>query len=76
VHRESGRRSLAGIAAICLVGVAAALVLQPVGCNQTAHLALVKALTDGTPRIDVYAAESCDTAFIDGHYFTRMAPRT
>ncbi len=74
MHRAPGRRSLAGIAAICLVGIAAALVLQPVGCNQTAHLALVKALTDGTPRIDAYAAETCDTAYIDGHYYAAKAP--
>ena len=74
MHRAPGRRSLAGIAAICLVGVAAALVLQPVGCNQTAHLGLVKALTDGTPRIDAYAAETCDTAYIDGHYYAAKAP--
>ena len=74
MHRAPGRRSLAGIAAICLVGVAAALILQPVGCNQTAHLALVKALTNGTPRIDEYAAESCDTAYIDGHYYAAKAP--
>ena len=74
MHRAPGRRSLAGIAAICLVGVAAALVLQPVGCNQTAHLGLVKALTDGAPRIDAYAAETCDTAYIDGHYYAAKAP--
>jgi hypothetical protein len=74
VHGASARRSRAGIAAICLVGLAAALVLQPVGCNQTAHLALVKALTDGTPRIDAYAAETCDTAYIDGHYYAAKAP--
>ena len=74
MHRAPGRRSLAGIAAICLVGVAAALILQPVGCNQTAHLGLVKALTDGTPRIDAYAAETCDTAYIDGHYYAAKAP--
>jgi hypothetical protein len=51
-----------------------ALVLQPSGCNQTAHLALVKSLVDGTPRIDRYAAETCDTAYIDGHYYAAKAP--
>jgi hypothetical protein len=74
VERASRRRSRAGVAAICLVGVAAALVFQPVGCNQTAHLALVEALTRGTPRIDAYAAQTCDTAYIDGHYFAAKAP--
>jgi hypothetical protein len=50
------------------------LVLQPSGCNQTAHLALVKSLVDGNPRIDRYAAETCDTAYIDGHYYAAKAP--
>lgn len=54
--------------------MAAALVLQPSGCNQTAHLALVKALHDGTPKIDRYAGETCDTAYIDGHYYAAKAP--
>ena len=74
MHRAPGRRSLAGIAAICLVCLAAALVFQPVGCNQTAHLGLVKALSDRTPRIDAYAAETCDTAYIDMHYYAAKAP--
>jgi hypothetical protein len=74
VQREPGRRSLAGIAAIVLIALAAALILQPPGCNQTAHLGLVKALTDGTPRIDEYAVETCDTAYIDGHYYAAKAP--
>ena len=51
-----------------------ALVLQPTGCNQTAHLALVTSLRDGTPSIDRYAAETCDTAFIDGRYYAAKAP--
>ena len=54
--------------------MAAALVLQPSGCNQTAHFALVKALHDGTPKIDRYAGETCDTAYIDGHYYAAKAP--
>jgi len=45
-----------------------------VGCNQTAHLGLVKALSDRTPRIDAYAAETCDTAYIDMHYYAAKAP--
>ena len=68
-----GRR-LASYGAICLVAVAGALVLQPVGCNQTAHLALVKSLYDGSPRIDRYSGETCDTAYIDGHYYAAKAP--
>jgi hypothetical protein len=46
---------VAGFIAICLVAVGSALVLQPSGCNQAAHLALVKSLYDGTLVIDRYA---------------------
>ena len=72
--RGHRRRRAAEYGAICLVVVAAALVLQPSGCNQTAHFALVKALHDGTPTIDRYAGETCDTAYIDGHYYAAKAP--
>ena len=72
--RGHRRRRAAEYGAICLVVVAAALVLQPSGCNQTAHFALVKALHDGTPKIDRYAGETCDTAYIDGHYYAAKAP--
>jgi hypothetical protein len=68
------RRSSIAVCAVCLVAVAGALILQPSGCNQTAHLALVKSLFDGTARIDRYAGETCDTAYIDGHYYAAKAP--
>jgi hypothetical protein len=72
--RPGSGRNLAGVAALCLVGLAASLVLQPPGCNQTAHLALVTSLLDRTPSIDRYAPETCDTAFIDGRYYAAKAP--
>ena len=65
---------MASYAAIGLVALAAGLILQPGGCNETAHLALVKSLHDGSPRIDRYAGESCDTAYIDQHYYAAKAP--
>ena len=73
-RRRFADGALRASAPSCLVAVAAALVLQPSGCNQTAHLALVKSLYDGTPRIDRYAGETCDTAYIDGHYYAAKAP--
>lgn len=72
--RAIRRSSIEGVCAVCLVALAAALVLQPSGCNQTAHLALVKSLFDGTARIDRYAGETCDTAYVDGHYYAAKAP--
>ncbi len=56
------------------LGAAFALPLQPPGCNQTAHYALVQSLADGTPRIDRYHAQTCDTAYIDGHYYAAKSP--
>jgi hypothetical protein len=67
-------RRILEFAAIVAVALAAGLVQQPPGDNQTAHLALVKALADGTPRIDRYQAETADDSFIDGHYYTAKAP--
>ncbi len=63
-----------GLTAIVLVAIAAGLVLQPPGCNQTAHFALVKSLLDRTPRIDRYETQTCDDAFIDDHYYAAKAP--
>ena len=67
------RRAL-GLTAVGLVALAAGLVLQPPGCNQTAHFALVKSLVDGTPHIDRYETQTCDDAYIDGHFYAAKAP--
>jgi len=56
------------------LAVGYAVVVQPVGCNQSAHYALVQALGDGTPRIDRYHQETCDKSYIDGHYYAAKAP--
>lgn len=68
------RRRRLELLAIVAVSLAAGLLQHPPGDNQTAHLALVKALFDGTPRIDRYADETADDSFIDGHYYTAKAP--
>lgn len=62
------------LVAIAAVALAAAFVQQPPGDNQTAHLALVKALADGTPRIDRFQDETADDSYIDGHFYTAKAP--
>lgn len=68
-----GTRTLE-LLALALLGLAFATPLQPVGCNQTAHLALAKSLADGSPSIDRYRTESCDTAYVDRHYYAAKAP--
>jgi len=62
--------------AVFLAGAALAYgsLLQPPGCNQTAHYALVQSLDRGTPRIDLFHQETCDTAYVGGHYFAAKAP--
>ena len=62
------------LVAIAAVALAAAFVQHPPGDNQTAHLALVKAIADGTPRIDRYQDETADDSYIDGHFYTAKAP--
>jgi hypothetical protein len=68
------RNHIVQLLALGLLGLAFAVPLQPVGCNQTAHLALVKSLADGSPSIDRYRTESCDTAYVDGRYYAAKAP--
>ena len=62
------------IAGLAALAAAYAVLLQPVGCNQTAHYALVQALSDGTPSIDRYREETCDTAFVDGRFYAAKPP--
>lgn len=59
---------------LLLVAAACATLLQPVGCNQTAHYALVQALESGTPRIDAWHTETCDLARSGGHWYAAKAP--
>ena len=65
---------LTPIVLIAAVGVSYSSLLQPVGCNQTAHYSLIQSLSDGTPRIDAYRPQSCDIAYIDGHFYAAKAP--
>jgi hypothetical protein len=56
------------------VTFAYAVLLQPPGCNQTAHYALVQSLFHGSARIDTFHNETCDTAYFGGHYYAAKAP--
>jgi hypothetical protein len=56
------------------IAVAAALVVQPVGCNQTSHYAAVQSYARGDATIDRYAAETCDTAWWHGHFYSAKSP--
>ena len=68
------RRPRLGLLAILALAFATALLVQPFGYNQGAHYALVRALSDGTPRIDAYRDFSGDIGYYKGHYYSNKAP--
>jgi hypothetical protein len=71
ITRAQRRR---GLLAILVLGLAYALVMQPLGWAQTSHYALVRALSDGTPKIDKYHWETRDKAWYQGHYYAVKGP--
>lgn len=56
------------------LALAWASVLELPGPNQNAHLALVTAMSHGTPRIDPYERWTRDDAWAGGHFYTAKAP--
>ena len=64
----------AGVLAVLVLVAASAVLLQPFGYNQGSHLALVRALADGTPRIDRYRDYSGDESYYHGHFYSNKAP--
>jgi hypothetical protein len=73
---RSGRvtkRRLA-LAAILLVGVAYATVVQSFSWNQTSHYDLIRALNQDSTTIDQYQENTGDKAFYKGHFYSARAP--
>lgn len=68
------RARRAGVVALIVLACAWAAVIQPPGPNQNAHLALITAITHGTPRIDPYRRWSRDISYFGGHFYTAKAP--
>jgi hypothetical protein len=68
-----GRRRLA-LAAILLVGVAYATVIQSFSWNQTSHYDLIRALNRDQTTIDAYQENTGDKAFYKGHWYSARAP--
>jgi hypothetical protein len=62
------------MAGLVVIVAASALLLQPFGYNQGSHLALVKALAHGTPRIDAYRDYTGDESYFHGHFYSNKAP--
>jgi hypothetical protein len=68
-----GKRRLA-LAAILLVGLASATMIQSFSWNQTSHYDLIRTLYDGKTTIDQYQANTGDKAYYKGHYYSARAP--
>jgi hypothetical protein len=68
------RRRLTGLAAIVCVALAAGLVMQASGWAQVSNFALVRALSNGTAKIDPYHWETKDESWYRGHYYSVKSP--
>ena len=68
--------SRCGIVAVAAFALAVALPVQPPGCSQTAHFALIRSLARGEPEIDRYHWQTCDKVYTRGHFYANKAPLT
>ncbi len=62
------------LAAILLVGVAYATIIQSFSWNQTSHYDLIRALNQDSTTIDRYQENTGDKAFYKGHFYSARAP--
>ena len=62
------------LAAILLVGVAYATIIQSFSWNQTSHYDLIRALNQDSTTIDQYQENTGDKAFYKGHFYSARAP--
>ena len=67
-------RGRAGVAAIVCLGIAWGLLMHSMGWAQSAYYAQVRALADGTAKIDRWHWETQDKAWVDGHFYSVKAP--
>jgi hypothetical protein len=65
---------MCGLLAIACVTLAAALVMQASGWAQVSNFALVRALSNGTAKIDPYHWETKDESWYRGHYSSVKSP--
>jgi hypothetical protein len=62
------------LAAILLVGLASATVIQSFSWNQTSHYDLTRAIYQGKTTIDQYQTNTGDKAYYKGHWYSARAP--
>jgi len=64
------------IAAVVLVGLSYATLIQSFSWNQTSHYDLIRALNNGETTIDKYQNNTGDKAYYKGHWYSARAPGT
>jgi hypothetical protein len=62
------------LAAILLVGISSAVMIQSFSWNQTSHYDLTRALNSDRTTIDQYQANTGDKVLYKGHYYSARAP--
>lgn len=67
-------RKRMALAAILLVGLSYATLVQSFSWNQTSHYDLIRALNSGGTTIDKYQVNTGDKAYYKGHYYSARAP--
>src|SRR6204780_1832295 len=67
-------RSRLALAAVLLVGLSSAVMIQSFSWNQTSHYDLTRALNNDQTTIDPYQANTGDKVFYKGHYYSARAP--
>jgi hypothetical protein len=72
--RSSLTRKRLALAAILLVGLSYATLIQSFSWNQTSHYDLIRSLNVGRTTIDQYQVNTGDKAYYKGHYYSARAP--
>jgi hypothetical protein len=67
-------RRRAALAAVLLLGLASAVMIQSFSWNQSSHYDLIRALNDDQTTIDPYHANTGDEVVYKGHYYSARAP--
>ena len=67
-------RTRLALAAVLLVGLASAVMIQSFSWNQTSHYDLTRALNNDQTTIDPYQANTGDKVLYKGHYYSARAP--
>jgi hypothetical protein len=73
VPAGNGRRWLA-LAAVVLLGLGYATMIESFSWNQSSHYDLIRSLDRDTTTIDAYQVNTGDKAFYKGHWYSARAP--